>query len=96
MNTLIRTAEFSAWLKGLKDAKGIASIIARIDRAEKDNFGDAKSLKGGLREMRIDVGPGYRVYFTQRAQTAYVLLAGGDKKSQARDIARAREMMKLL
>ena len=58
MNTLIRTAQFSAWLKGLKDAKGVASILARIDRAQKGNFGDSKSLKGGLSEMRVDVGPG--------------------------------------
>jgi putative addiction module killer protein len=62
MNTLIRTAQFSAWLKGLKDSKGVASILARIDRAQKGNFGDSKSLKGGLSEMRVDVGPGYRVY----------------------------------
>jgi putative addiction module killer protein len=96
MNTLVRTAQFSAWLKGLKDAKAVASIIARIDRAQKGNFGDSKSLKGGLSEMRVDVGPGYRVYFTQRAQTVYVLLAGGDKRSQDRDIAQARKMMKLL
>jgi putative addiction module killer protein len=96
MNTLIRTAQFSAWLKGLKDPKGVASILARIDRAQKGNFGDSKSLKGGLSEMRVDVGPGYRVYFTQRGQTVYVLLAGGDKRSQDRDIAQAREMMKLL
>jgi putative addiction module killer protein len=59
MNTLIRTAQFSAWLKGLKDAKGVAaSILARVDRAQKGNFGDSKSLKGGLSEMRVDVGPG--------------------------------------
>jgi putative addiction module killer protein len=96
MNTLVRTAQFSAWLKGLKDAKAVASIIARIDRAQKGNFGDSKSLKGGLSEMRVDVGPGYRVYFTQRAQTVYVLLAGADKRSQDRDIAQARKMMKLL
>jgi putative addiction module killer protein len=96
MNTLIRTEAFSSWLKGLKDAKAVASILARMDRAEKGNFGDSKSLKGGLSEMRIDVGAGYRVYFTQRGLTVYVLLAGGDKKSQARDIERAREMIKLL
>jgi putative addiction module killer protein len=96
MITLIRTAEFSEWLTGLKDATAKAAILNRMDRATKGNFGDSKSLQGGLYEMRIDVGPGYRVYYTQRGLAVYVLLLGGDKRKQDRDIKRAREMMQQL
>lgn len=96
MNTLIRTAEFDAWLAELTDNKAKAAIINRLVRAMKRTFGDWKSLDGGLYEMRIDVGPGYRVYYTQRGLVVYVLLLGGDKRKQNRDIKRARQMMKSL
>jgi putative addiction module killer protein len=96
VNTLVRTAEFAEWLTGLKDATAKAAILNRLDRATKGNFGDSKSLQGGLYEMRIDVGPGYRVYYTQRGLVVYVLLLGGDKRKQDRNIKRAREMMQQL
>ena len=80
----------------MTDAKAKATVLNRLDRATKGNFGDSKSLHGGLYEMRIDVGPGYRVYYTQRGLVVYVLLLGGDKRKQARDIKRAREMMQQL
>lgn len=89
-------AEFAAWLDGLKDNRAKAAILNRMDRAARGNFGDWKSLDGGLFEMRIDVGPGYRVYYTQRGLVVYVLLLGGDKRKQARDIKRARQMMRQL
>lgn len=62
--------------------------------AERGNFGDAKGLGGGLWEMRVDVGPGYRLYYTRRGETLYLLLVGGSKASQKRDIARARAMLR--
>ena len=96
MNTLLQTDEFDAWLRGLKDGRAKAVIFNRLDRAEKGNFGDAKALAGGLSEMRVDVGPGYRIYFARRGGTIYLLIAGGDKATQPRDIQRARALLKSL
>jgi putative addiction module killer protein len=91
MNTIQRTDEFDGWLKGLKDRTAKAKIIVRIQRAENGNFGDCKHFDC-ISEMRIDWGPGYRVYFAKDGDTIYVLLIGGDKDSQERDIKRAHEI----
>jgi len=96
MNTLLQTDEFSAWLRGLKDFRARATILNRLDRATKSNFGDSKSLGGGLSEMRIDFGPGYRIYYTRRAEIVYLLLIGGDKSTQAKDILHAKTLLKSL
>ena len=96
MNTLLQTDEFSAWLRGLKDARAKAVIFNRLDRATKGNFGDAKTLAGGVSEMRVDVGPGYRIYYARRGEVIYLLLVGGDKSTQARDIQHAKALLKSL
>ena len=96
MNTIIRTEAFDRWLSKLKDARGKARIIARIRSAERGNFGDCESVGQGVTEMRIHFGPGYRVYFTRVGNVVYVLLCGGTKRSQRRDIAKAQEMAKIL
>ena len=96
MNTLIRTDRFLSWVKGIKDPVARAAIATHLDRMTLGTFGNAKSLKGGLYEMRIDVGVGYRLYYTQRGLTTYLLLCGGDKRKQDRDIRLAREMIKQL
>jgi len=96
MNTFERSDEFDAWLAALKDKVGRARIILRVRSAEHGNFGDCEPVGEGVSEMRIHVGPGYRVYFTRRAQVVYLLLLGGDKSSQKRDIKRAIEMARAL
>jgi len=96
VNTFERSEEFDAWLAGLKDKVGRARIVHRIRSAEHGNFGDCDSVGGGVSEMCIHVGPGYRAYFTRRAQVVYLLLLGGDKSSQKRDIKRAIEMAQAL
>lgn len=96
MNTFLRTGEFDAWLAGLKDKVGLARIIQRIRSAEYGNFGDCETVGSGVSEMRIHVGPGYRVYFTRRGEVVYLLLLGGDKSSQKRDIKRAIAMAQSL
>ena len=92
MNTFERSDEFSDWLAGLKDRVGRARIIHRIRSAEHGNFGDCDSVGEGVFELRVHFGPGYRAYFTRRAEVIYLLLLGGDKSSQKRDIKRAIEM----
>lgn len=96
MNTLLKTDEFTAWLRGLKDSRAKAVIFNRLDRAATGNFGDSKALSGGISEMRVDVGPGYRIYFTRRGEVIYLLLVGGDKSTQARDIQHAKALLKSL
>jgi putative addiction module killer protein len=96
MNTLLQTDEFRAWLGELKDIRAKAVIFNRLDRATNGNFGDAKALGGGVSEMRIDSGPGYRIYYTRRGEIVYLLLVGGDKSTQARDIQRAKALLKSL
>ena len=96
MNTLIRTEEFALWLAKLKDPKGKARIIARLEAAALGNLGDCEPVGEGVSEMRIHTGPGYRVYFTRQGQVVYVLLLGGDKSTQSRDIKRAIAMARLL
>lgn len=92
MNTINRTEEFSAWLSGLKDLKARARIIVRVRQAEAGNFGDVKPVGEGVSEMRIDFGPGYRVYFAREGRVVYLLLSGGDKSTQRQDIKRAIAM----
>lgn len=92
MNTLLQTEEFRTWLGALKDFRAKAVIFNRLDRATNGNFGDVKALGGVVSEMRIDFGPGYRIYFSRRAKIVYLLLIGGDKSSQARNIHCARTL----
>ncbi len=92
MYTVLRSDEFDKWLTKLKDAKGKARIVARIRSAELGNLGDVKSVGEGISEMRIHYGPGYRIYFTQRGRLLILLLVGGDKSSQSRDIKRAKAL----
>lgn len=93
-NILQKTDVFQKWLDGLKDQKGRARVLSRIVAAESGNFGDCGSVSGGVSEMRIHVGPGYRVYYAQHAEVVYLLLAGGDKATQKRDITRAKAIWK--
>jgi putative addiction module killer protein len=89
MFTVLRSQEFDKWLAGLKDTKGKARILARLKSAELGNLGDVAPVGGGVSEMRIHYGPGYRVYFTQKGKRLVFLLLGGDKASQKRDIKKA-------
>jgi putative addiction module killer protein len=91
-----QTAEFARWLRRLRDANAAVRIIARIRRMEQGNLGDTKSVGAGLLEMRIDHGPGYRVYCVRREATIVILLCAGDKRTQSRDIERARELAEKL
>jgi putative addiction module killer protein len=88
------TAEFGRWLGRLRDPRARARILVRIRRLSLGNPGDCRSVGEGVREMRIDWGPGYRVYFVTRGESAVVLLAGGDKRTQAADIRRAIELVR--
>jgi len=96
MNTFQRSDEFDAWLAALKDRLGRARIVLRIRSAEHGNLGDCEPVGEGVSEMRIHFGPGYRVYFTRRGEVLYLLLVGGNKSSQKRDIKRAIEMARAL
>ena len=96
MSIFERSEEFDAWLAGLKDGVGRARIIHRIRSAEHGNFGDCDSVGEGAFELRVHFGPGYRAYFTRRAEVVYLLLMGGDKSRQKRDIKRAIEMAQAL
>lgn len=88
-----QTDVFSKWLSKLRDRKAIARILVRIESLRQGNTGDSKSLGSGLHELRIHFGPGYRVYFTRKAGLVVLLLCGGDKSSQSKDIARARDIL---
>jgi putative addiction module killer protein len=90
MNAINQTDEFHDWLDSLKNKVGKGAIIGRINRARLGNFGDHKDLGDGVSEMRIDVGPGYRVYYGREGNVVYVLICGGDKSSQDKDIKRAK------
>ena len=89
-----QTDVFVAWFEGLKDRAARARITARIRRLSLGNPGDVKPVGQGVSEMRIDYGPGYRVYFVQRGEALVILLCGGDKRDQSRDITRALELAK--
>ena len=92
MFTVRRTDDFTDWLDDLKDRRGAARIAARILRLEDGNFGDAKPVGEGVSELRINYGPGYRVYVMQAGRVVIFLLCGGDKSTQARDIAKAKRL----
>jgi putative addiction module killer protein len=91
-----QTDRFKGWLEALRDNNARIRIAARIRRMESGNFGDVEPVGEGVSEMRIHYGPGYRVYFIQQGQEVVVLLCGGDKSKQDRDIARAKDMAKEL
>jgi len=93
MFTVLQTEEFQGWLDALKDVRAQVRIAARLRMAETGNLGDWKSVGGALSGMRVDVGPGYRLYFTRRQHILIVMLAGGDKSTQARDIRRAQKLL---
>ncbi|WP_281278046.1 type II toxin-antitoxin system RelE/ParE family toxin [Novosphingobium umbonatum] len=88
-----QTETFADWLRNLRDRKAQTIIAARIERIAIGNFGDCKALGGGLSELRIAFGPGYRLYYTIEGGQVIFLLSGGDKSTQQRDIAAAREML---
>jgi len=87
--TILKTSKFTKWIQELKDLKGKARIQARIDKLEFGHFGDCESIGSGVFELRIHFGPGYRVYLMKKGQELVILLAGGDKGSQAKDIKQA-------
>lgn len=92
MNQFKKSDEFEAWFKALKDLRAKTRILARIVSAEKGNFGDTEPVGHGVSEMRIHYGPGYRLYYTRQGDVVYLLLIGGDKSTQKRDIKKAIEM----
>lgn len=93
MIEVFQTDEFARWLKRLKDAAARARILVRIQRLSlTENFGDAKPVGDGVFEMRIDYGPGYRLYYALRGNELVLLLIGGNKSSQQRDIAKAKKL----
>jgi putative addiction module killer protein len=91
-----QTEAYFQWFNSLRDRHVRARINARIRRLSLGNFGDVKPIGEGVSELRIDFGPGYRVYFVQRGQTLVVLLAGGDKRTQDRDIKKALKLAREL
>lgn len=91
-----QTEEFSGWLRRLGDANAVARITGRIRRMEMGNPGDTKSVGQGILEMRIDYGPGYRIYYVPRGAQIVILLCGGDKRRQQQDIKRAQKLAETL
>ena len=89
---IVYTEVFEKWLKRLRDQRAKASILTRIERIEDGNFGDHSSVGGGISELRVHVGQGYRVYYVVRRRKVVILLCGGDKTSQQRDIDRAQQI----
>lgn len=93
MLTIRQTKAYSSWFSKLKDHRAKAKILVRIRRLSLGNPGDVKPVGNGVSELRIDYGPGYRIYFVARGEELIVLLAGGDKSSQSRDIAKAKQLL---
>lgn len=91
-----KTETFVEWLDNLRDSRARSRIIARLDRMEMGNFGDVRPVGGGVNELRIHYGPGYRVYFVRRDPVVVILLCGGDKKTQHADIAKAKMLAGML
>ncbi|WP_333992693.1 type II toxin-antitoxin system RelE/ParE family toxin [Burkholderia orbicola] len=96
MITLQRSDEFNEWLATLRDQRGKARIAARLISAQLGNFGEYRVLDEGVCELKIDFGPGYRVYYVRRGEVVYLLLCGGDKSTQKKDIKRAVQMAREL
>lgn len=92
MRTVLASEVFETWFSGLCDPQAKARIAARIRRAEEDNLGDCSPVGEGVSEMRVHYGPGYRIYFIQRGLELIILLAGGDKGTQAKDIKTAQRL----
>jgi putative addiction module killer protein len=84
---------FKQWLDGLRDVSARAKIRVRLDRLRLGNIGDSRSVGGGVFELKVDYGPGYRIYFGQEGKRVILLLLGGDKTSQERDIAQAKKFL---
>ena len=93
MFTVLQTEDFQQWLDELKNVRAQVRIAARIRQAEAGNLGDWKTVGGEVSEMRVDTGPGYRLYFTRRGSIVIIMLAGGNKSTQSRDIKRAQKML---
>ncbi len=91
---LEQTSAFSRWLENLKDLQARAAIVLRLKQVQMGHLGDVKNVGGGVSELRWHIGPGYRVYFCKRGDQIILLLAGGDKSTQQRDIARAHQLAK--
>lgn len=94
MFTIIRTNIFIDWIRGLKDRRAAARIAVRIDRLADGNPGQVRDVGEGVSELKIDYGPGYRVYYIRRGKEVFLLLCGGDKSTQAKDIAEAKRIAK--
>lgn len=94
MPELKQTATFRKWWTGLRDERAVAVIFARLDRLAYGHAGDVQPVGEGISELRIHYGPGYRVYFQRRGNTVVVLLCGGDKSTQAKDIKAAKRLAK--
>jgi len=94
--TVLQTQEFQRWLDALQDRRAQVRIAARLRLAEAGNLGDWKSVAGEVSEMRINFGPGYRLYFARRGSILIIMLAGGDKSTQTKDIKRAQKILKEL
>lgn len=92
MNIVLQSDEFKAWLTGLKDQTARAKVLVRVKRLAAGNMGDAKHFDG-ISEMRVDYGPGYRIYVARKGNTLYLLLSGGDKSSQQKDIEKAKKIL---
>jgi len=95
MFEIIKSETFDRWLRGLKDRMARIRVQARIDRMIDGNFGDVKTVREGISELRIDYGPGYRLYFIKRGSLVIVLLAGGDKRTHCRHRPRNRGRKRL-
>ena len=92
MFELVETAQFISWFETLRDKSAKGRIIGRLERLSFGQFGDVKPVGNSISEIRLDFGPGYRIYFQQRGSVVILLLIGGDKDSQARDIQRAKRI----
>jgi putative addiction module killer protein len=96
MHEIRKTDTYVQWLDGLRDIHARARVLARVERLAAGNPGDVKPVGEGVSELRIDYGPGYRVYFTMRGHTLIILLAGGDKRTQTTDIKTALRLARNL
>ena len=95
MVQVIRTEEYASWIRSLRDDRAKAKIALRVDRLALGNPGDVKPVGGGLSEMRIDYGPGYRVYYGKHGDSIILLLCGGTKHGQSRDIKKAKALFEI-
>ncbi len=92
MYDVVQTKEFERWHKGLRDSRAVARVTTAVERLQLGLIGDYKSVGGGISEIRITYGPGYRLYYTMKGKQLVILLCGGDKSNQRRDIARASKL----